>query len=70
MIYFVNLKIKPTQSFRCAHNDKMYIYIFIDVSIHTCMSMYVIDVSNKIFMTLGDSPAQCKLHMHPVPTTS
>jgi hypothetical protein len=31
---FVNLKIKPSQSFRDAHKDKMCIRVFIEVSIH------------------------------------
>jgi hypothetical protein len=27
---FINLKMKSIQSFRCAHKNKMYIYIFIE----------------------------------------
>jgi hypothetical protein len=38
---FMNLKIKPTQSFRCAHISKMCVRVFIGVSAHTCMSIYV-----------------------------
>jgi hypothetical protein len=29
---FMNLKIKPSQSFVCAHKDRVYICMFIDVS--------------------------------------
>jgi hypothetical protein len=29
---FMNFKIKPTQSFKGAHRDRMYIHIFIGVS--------------------------------------
>jgi hypothetical protein len=32
---FMNLKIKPTQSFRCAHRDKKYVYVFIRMGAHT-----------------------------------
>jgi hypothetical protein len=32
MIDFMNFKIKPTQSFRCAHRTKLYVHIFIEIS--------------------------------------
>jgi hypothetical protein len=38
---FVNLKIKPTQSFGCAHRGKVCVRVFIGVSARTCMSIYV-----------------------------
>jgi hypothetical protein len=38
---FVNLKIKPAQSFRCAHRNRVCVRIFIGVSAHTCMSICV-----------------------------
>jgi hypothetical protein len=44
MTDFVNLKIKLAQSFRDAHRDMMYIYVFIRLSnyiyiyIYTCVS--------------------------------
>jgi hypothetical protein len=38
---FVNLKIKPTQSFKGAHSDRVCVHIFIEVSAHTCMSIYI-----------------------------
>jgi hypothetical protein len=38
---FVNLKIKPSQSFRCAHKDRVCVCVFIGMSAHTCMSIYV-----------------------------
>jgi hypothetical protein len=44
MTDFVNLKIKPTQYFRCAHRSMMYIHIFIGVSVHTCINIYVYTV--------------------------
>jgi hypothetical protein len=31
---FVNLKIKPTQSFGDVHRDRMYVHIFIGVNTH------------------------------------
>jgi hypothetical protein len=33
---FMNLKIKPIQSFRGVHRGKMYVHIFIGVSICVC----------------------------------
>jgi hypothetical protein len=44
---FVNLKIKPTQSFRCAHRGRMCVRVFIGVSAHTCMSIYIYAVFIK-----------------------
>jgi hypothetical protein len=38
---FVNLKIKPAQSFGCAHRGRMCVRMFIGVSDRTCMSIYV-----------------------------
>jgi hypothetical protein len=38
---FVNLKIKSAQSFGCAHRGRMCVRVFIGVSVHTCMSVYV-----------------------------
>jgi hypothetical protein len=32
---FIDLKIKPTQSFRCAHRNRVYMRAFIGVSAHT-----------------------------------
>jgi hypothetical protein len=47
VIDFVNLKIKSAQSFRCAHKDRVCVYVFIYVSDHTCMSIYVCTVFLK-----------------------
>jgi hypothetical protein len=33
---FVNLNIKPTQSFRCAHINMMYLHVFIGMSVRLC----------------------------------
>jgi hypothetical protein len=41
VIDFVNLKIKPTQSFRYVHRGRMYVYMFIGVSARMCMSICV-----------------------------
>jgi hypothetical protein len=32
---FMNLKIKPAQSFGCAHRDRVYMRAFIGISAHT-----------------------------------
>jgi hypothetical protein len=42
MTDFINLKIKPAQSFRGAHISKVCVYVFIGVSDHTYMSIYCI----------------------------
>jgi hypothetical protein len=38
---FVNLKIKSTQSFGDGHKDRVCIYMFIGVSVYTCMKICV-----------------------------
>jgi hypothetical protein len=44
---FVNLKIKPIQSFGGAHRGKMYIRIFIGVDDYTCMNICIYTVFQK-----------------------
>jgi hypothetical protein len=44
---FVNFKIKPAQSFEDAHKDSLCVRVFIGVSTHTCMSIYVYAVFLK-----------------------
>jgi hypothetical protein len=44
---FMNFKIKPAQSFRGAHRGKVCIRVFIRVSTHMCMSIYVYTVLKK-----------------------
>jgi hypothetical protein len=44
---FVNLKIKPAQSCGGAHRDRVCACVFIGVSAHTCMSIYVCTVFLK-----------------------
>ncbi len=41
---FMNLKIKPSQSYKSAYRGKMYVHIFIGICNHTCMSIYVCTV--------------------------
>jgi hypothetical protein len=38
---FLNLKIKPAQSYEDAHRDRVCVHVFIGVSVHTCMSICV-----------------------------
>jgi hypothetical protein len=38
---FVNLKIKPTQSFGGGHRGRVYVHVFIRASARTCMSICV-----------------------------
>jgi hypothetical protein len=39
VIDFVNLKIKLTQSFECAHMGRMYVRMFIEMSAHKYMNI-------------------------------
>jgi hypothetical protein len=41
VIDFVNLKIKPAQSFGGAHSGRVCVRVFIKISAHTCMSICV-----------------------------
>jgi hypothetical protein len=41
MTDFVNLKIKPAQSFGGAHKSKVCVHVFIGVNAHTYMSIYI-----------------------------
>jgi hypothetical protein len=47
MTDFMNFKIKLVQSFRCAYRDRMYVYIFIGVSVHTCINICVYTIFLK-----------------------
>jgi hypothetical protein len=49
---FLNLKIKPTQSFRSAHRSRVYVYVFIELSDHTHMSIVCIVFQKKIYAAL------------------
>jgi hypothetical protein len=42
MTDFVNLKIKPVQSFKHAHIDRVYVCIFIRVNTHTYINMFIL----------------------------
>jgi hypothetical protein len=44
---FVNLKIKSAQSFRCVHRDRMYVHVFIRMSAHIYISIYIYTVFLK-----------------------
>jgi hypothetical protein len=44
---FVNLKIKPAQSFKCVYRDKMCVYVFIEMSIRMCISIYIYNILKK-----------------------
>jgi hypothetical protein len=44
---FMNLKINSTQSFRDAHRGRMYMRMFVELSAHTYMSIYVCTVFLK-----------------------
>jgi hypothetical protein len=47
VIDFINLKIKPTQSFKGAHMSKLCVHILIDVSDRTCISINIYTVFLK-----------------------
>jgi hypothetical protein len=41
MTDFINLKIKPTQSFRGNNMGRTYVYIFIEVNAHIYVYIYI-----------------------------
>jgi hypothetical protein len=49
VIDFVNLKIKPPQSFRYTHRGRVCVHVFIGVNTHTCISIcvYTVFLKNK-----------------------
>jgi hypothetical protein len=47
MTDFINLNIKPTQSFRGAHRDRVYIHILIGVSNRMYINIFVCTVFQK-----------------------
>jgi hypothetical protein len=53
---FVNLRIKPTQSFEGAHRGRVCVHVFIGVSARTCMSIYVCTVFLKKRQTYPTPP--------------
>jgi hypothetical protein len=48
---FMNLKIKSAQSFGCAHRGRVYVRMFIWVSAHMCMNIYICTVFLKKYNT-------------------
>jgi hypothetical protein len=47
MTNFINLKIKPTQSFESAHSDRLYMRVFIGINIHMYISIFIYTVFLK-----------------------
>jgi hypothetical protein len=52
MTDFINLKIKSAQYFRCVYRDMMCVRVFIEMSAHTYINIYIYTVSNKTTVTL------------------
>jgi hypothetical protein len=44
---FVNFKIKSAQSFKYTHKSRVYVRVFIEMSVHTYMRIYVCTVFLK-----------------------
>jgi hypothetical protein len=42
LIDFINLKIKSAQSFRDVHNDRVYMRVFIGVSVYKYLCLYYV----------------------------
>jgi hypothetical protein len=61
MTDFVNLKIKPAQSFRDAYKSMVCVRVFIGVSAHTYMSIYVYTVFHKIFFKKRNFGHECNI---------
>jgi hypothetical protein len=51
---FVNLKIKPAQSFGSDHKGRVCVRVFIGVSARTCMSIYVCTVFLNVGLGVGE----------------
>jgi hypothetical protein len=47
MTDFVNLKIKSAQSFKVDHRNIIYVCVFIRMSVHICMGIYIYNVLLK-----------------------
>jgi hypothetical protein len=66
MTDFVNLKIKPAQSSKCGHRDRVCVRVFIRMSTHTCMSIYIYTVFLKKYVAergsvfTASTPLQCR----------
>jgi hypothetical protein len=45
----INLKIKSVQSFGGANKNRVCVYVFIGMSIHMCINIYVCNVFLKIY---------------------
>jgi hypothetical protein len=54
MTDFMNLKIKLTQSFKDAHRDRVCVRMFIGVSTHTCISIYVFQKNKGVITILNN----------------
>jgi hypothetical protein len=52
VIDFMNLKIKPTQFFKDAHKNNIYMYIFIKMNTHT----YIIICVFTVFLINNNKP--------------
>jgi hypothetical protein len=65
IIDFMNLKIKSAQSFRCAHRGKLCVHMFIGVSAHTCMSIYVYTVFLKKNLHISEKSSVCLFGIEP-----
>jgi hypothetical protein len=53
MTDFMNLKIKPAQFFESAHMNKLYVRVFIELSVYMCINVYKLSyVYKKSFFFL------------------
>jgi hypothetical protein len=59
VIDFMNLKIKPAQSFRGAHRGRVCVHMFIGLSARTCMSIYVCTVFLKKKICTSQKKVAC-----------
>jgi hypothetical protein len=61
MTDIVNLKIKPAQSFIVAHRGRMCVHVFIEMSIRTCINIYIYTVFLKKKVLETNEPSRNKL---------
>jgi hypothetical protein len=58
---FVNLNIKPAQSFKSVHRGRMYVRVFIEMNIHTYMNICVCTVFKTHMLSQGGGTGPAEL---------
>jgi hypothetical protein len=62
VIDFMNFKIKSAQSFRCAHMGRVCVRVFIEISAHTCYTVFLKKKVKFACIVSGPLPAPPSIH--------